>query len=222
MFIPENEQGVIVLFSQICEDRGWEIVKIQTRFPDAIIKNKTTGIEYRAEFEFEATSFVLHGHSPEECDLIICWKNDLGKLIDLMPVWELSNWESDSIVQLSGIERENIWLQIKNRNLEKEIARLKDIILANKEPESLLTENEIEIVKWAIKNNEGYVSIREISENGFCDSSYKVSNNLLRKWTARGWVTKDRFKRNSRRISDSLHELVIQMERGEHDQQSLG
>ena len=64
---PTNELGVIVLFSQQCEMKGWSIVRIQAAFPDVEIADKY-GKVYRAEFEYFAGSFKAHGHDPRDCD----------------------------------------------------------------------------------------------------------------------------------------------------------
>lgn len=76
MIIPINEQGVVVLFQEISKSLGFEIVSIQTGFPDAIIKD-TVGNEYRAEFEYYSGNFIKHKHEPIGCDVIICWEHNL-------------------------------------------------------------------------------------------------------------------------------------------------
>lgn len=85
MFEPKNEQGLIALFCMQIHSSGWEIVSIDTLFPDAILRYG--GVEWRVEFEFKASNFVLHRHDFTECDLIICWVNDLGDFV--LPIIEL-------------------------------------------------------------------------------------------------------------------------------------
>lgn len=120
--IPENEQGVVVLFSQQAEEAGFEIVSIQHRFPDAIIKHK--GEEYRAEFEFKASNFIAHKHDPRGCDLIICWEDDspldfpLPILALSKPGWAVNDAVNDAILSpfaFSGSVREVKIMQLQNR-----------------------------------------------------------------------------------------------------------
>lgn len=73
-FVPENEMGVIVKFSQEMHLYGWEIVSIQIRYPDAILRKN--GIEYLAEFEYESSSFIEHKHDIRNADVIVCWVNN--------------------------------------------------------------------------------------------------------------------------------------------------
>lgn len=75
-FIPSNEMGVIVLFSYLQDVSGFNIVDIGSRFPDAVID--VDGIEYRTEFEYMLSNFIAHGHDIRQCDIIICWENDLN------------------------------------------------------------------------------------------------------------------------------------------------
>lgn len=75
---PTNEAETVMLFSKICEDMGYEIVSIQSPFPDAVIKNKK-GEEFSVEFEYRSSNFVSHKHDPNGCNVIICWINDLGE-----------------------------------------------------------------------------------------------------------------------------------------------
>jgi hypothetical protein len=119
--IPKNESGVVVLFAQMAESNGFEIVEVQTGFPDAVIRKD--GVEYRAEFEYKALNFLLHGHDPRECDLIICWQNDFQDSI--IPVICLSddNWSQTDLTQLSDPTRRELayWKQravLSERKLE--------------------------------------------------------------------------------------------------------
>ena len=95
---PLNEMGVIVEFAKACEAAGWEIISIQAAFPDVLIMNSKTGESYRAEFEYNSSSFYVHKHDPSNCDLIICWVHDWKECV--MPVWELSdpNWTATAFI----------------------------------------------------------------------------------------------------------------------------
>lgn len=94
--IPKNEMELIIVFSQVCQQYGFKIVKAQAEFPDAIIRYKD--IEYKVEFEFKSSNFWMHKHNPTECDLIICWEDD--DEYSILPIIALSNpnWFEDAIV----------------------------------------------------------------------------------------------------------------------------
>ena len=93
--IPKSEMGVIVLFALKAMGAGFEIIKIQSTFPDAIIERDE--IRYRAEFEYRASGFYQHKHDYNGCDVIICWRNDMRDCP--LPILELSKegWEKQSI-----------------------------------------------------------------------------------------------------------------------------
>jgi len=100
--IPQNELGVIVLFAQQCRDKGVEIMGISSAFPDATICYD--GALYHAEFEFKASNFDQHGHDPRECDIIICWEDDLDGA-HILPVVEVSNdWDFADCLDLPSVD----------------------------------------------------------------------------------------------------------------------
>ncbi|MCQ3973966.1 MAG: hypothetical protein DPW09_11015 [Anaerolineae bacterium] len=92
--IPRNEMGVIVLFTQEASAAGFEIVEIQSAFPDAIIKHK--GQTYRAEFEYKSSNCIHHRHDPRLCDIVICWENDIPDAF--LPVIVLSDQYKELIL----------------------------------------------------------------------------------------------------------------------------
>jgi hypothetical protein len=78
---PINEQGVVYLFGMISGEMGFYIESIRTSFPDCegkrcFDRNNDLWEYVKIEFEFKASNFLQHGHNPNECDIIICWKND--------------------------------------------------------------------------------------------------------------------------------------------------
>ncbi len=77
LFEPENELGVVSLFSMYHSELGFPfILSIQNSFPDAtIIDNDRRTV--KAEFEYKASNFIQHEHPSKGCDLIVCWENDL-------------------------------------------------------------------------------------------------------------------------------------------------
>lgn len=113
--------GTIVIFVQECARFGFEILKIQPDYPDAIIRKN--GVEYRAEFEFDAKNFLAHQHDPRDCDIIICWKNNLKNFI--LPVIVLSdqNWHLVSLNLPSDKDREIAYWKYRARRAEGKLKR---------------------------------------------------------------------------------------------------
>jgi hypothetical protein len=88
---PETEQEVIILFSKLSQHLKMKIESVSTRFPDAYVRvRKGKGWTTKAaEFEINSSDFITHGHNPEECDMIICWKDDLKQKPKSLKVIEL-------------------------------------------------------------------------------------------------------------------------------------
>lgn len=118
---PRNEQGLIVYFSANIHRTKWEIVSIRTRFLDAILKNLTDEQEWRVEFEFRASSFIRHGHSFRDCDLIICWVNDLPE--SPIPVLALSepDWFDREIVKTEEYQTATDYWMARALKAEREL-----------------------------------------------------------------------------------------------------
>lgn len=134
MLKPENEMGVIVRFMQM-NQLGYNIVKIQAAFPDAIIEDEN-GNQYRVEFEFMASNFIIHRHDPRNCDLVICWVNDLGEEFPLT-VWELSSIEINSGVSVKCFPEERkeiMFLRSENKYLRKKLSYGDEVIENNELP----------------------------------------------------------------------------------------
>jgi hypothetical protein len=121
--IPQNEMGVLVVFSQMIRDLNIEIVNIQSAFPDLTIligDNK-----FNIELEFVASNFVQHKHNFDECDIIICWENDLEDY--KFPIIALSSGnltEADFRYPLDW-EREILRWRYKAMNYHSELARVR-------------------------------------------------------------------------------------------------
>ncbi len=115
-FVPENEQGVIISFALQAQDTQWEIEHIQTRFPDAIIKDKRTNALYAAEFEYKASSFVLHEHDIDQCDVIVCWFDDWPDCP--ITVWSMQDWSDKTLVAKSHLD--------KIESLREQVSELED------------------------------------------------------------------------------------------------
>ena len=78
---PLNEQGVVYLFGILSRRLGFIIEAVRTDFPDCEGKRQIPGKQGRwervaIEFEYKSSNFKLHGHNPDECDVIVCWEND--------------------------------------------------------------------------------------------------------------------------------------------------
>jgi len=71
---PENEQGVVYLFSQQAGRYGLRVERVQDGFPDCIAYR--SGKRVRIEFEYRSRNFALHRHDPRGCDWIVCWIHD--------------------------------------------------------------------------------------------------------------------------------------------------
>ena len=80
-FAPINEQGVVYLFGMISRELGFLIESIGTEYPDCegkrcIDLKKQRWEHVLIEFEYQSRNFLDHGHSSDDCDLIVCWIHD--------------------------------------------------------------------------------------------------------------------------------------------------
>lgn len=129
----ENEQGVIVeFFRQYCgmESEGWDIISIQSEFPDAVVKS-LNGDVISAEFEFLSSNFKMHRHDIRECVLIICWEDDwpdciisvlelsTGKYRDRMPPYTYK--------EIAYLKMENSHLESQNVRLRNRVSQLEEL-----------------------------------------------------------------------------------------------
>lgn len=74
-FVPTNEMGVVFMFGMVADRIGWRMAYLDGKYPDGIIVNKS-GQKVKIEFEYDASSFIYHGHDPEFCDVVVCWNHD--------------------------------------------------------------------------------------------------------------------------------------------------
>lgn len=134
MIVPENEMGVIVRFShEIASMDGVSIVSIRTQYPDAILH--VCDKEIRAEFEYLASNFISHQHDPRECDLVICWIDDIEHR-NMLPTWELSgsDWRSLGIVEVPFSKKEALYWETRARRAERAEKRAKNLMLKADDP----------------------------------------------------------------------------------------
>ncbi len=78
---PLNEQGLIFLFGMVCHELGFVVEAVRPDYPDCeakrlVDKKQDKWERVRIEFEFKSSSFKVHGHKPDLCDVIICWEHD--------------------------------------------------------------------------------------------------------------------------------------------------
>jgi len=79
LFSPVNEMGVVALFSMYHRELGFPyFLKIQSGFPDATVVDSKGNVKY-IEFELFASNFKDHKHDPEECDVLVCWEDNLDE-----------------------------------------------------------------------------------------------------------------------------------------------
>ena len=57
---------------------GWKTLSIREEFPDALFEDIKTGERIRVEFESLSTNFLAHNHSPSECDVVMCWQDNMS------------------------------------------------------------------------------------------------------------------------------------------------
>lgn len=145
-FIPKNEQGVIFLFANfISGHEDIELIKIGMGFPDAEIRIHQNGNweDYSVEFEFVASSFNKHGHDVRQCDLVICWENDLVES-DLfpLPIIELKSGLELDIKKPNKLVKEVYYWRQRAVKAEKEICRLEQLGNVCDQPRSKEQSNE--------------------------------------------------------------------------------
>jgi hypothetical protein len=76
---PTNESGVIFLFGSVAERLGFQMLRIQTEFPDGealrrVSENRLQQV--KLEFEHQSRNFLYHNHDAAKCDLIVCWEHN--------------------------------------------------------------------------------------------------------------------------------------------------
>lgn len=90
---PLNELGVVFLFGMVARELGYSIEAVQASFPDCEGKRQVDVGKWqrvRIEFEFESRNFRDHGHSPDGCDVIVCWQHNWRECPENIEVIELT------------------------------------------------------------------------------------------------------------------------------------
>ncbi|NJO56478.1 MAG: hypothetical protein HC834_09290 [Rhodospirillales bacterium] len=91
---PVNEQGVVFLFGMVARELGYYVEAVQTGYPDCEAKRQVDAGKWqrvRIEFEFESRNFRDHGHPPEGCDVVVCWRHNWAECPASLEVVELSS-----------------------------------------------------------------------------------------------------------------------------------
>ena len=73
---PKNENGVVYVFGMLAAQLGFHVQAVRTAFPDCDALRWVGSGSWqntRIEFEYESRNFKEHGHSPDGCDVIVCW-----------------------------------------------------------------------------------------------------------------------------------------------------
>ncbi len=76
---PINENGVIFLFGMVAKELGYYVESVQAGFPDCEAKRQVAAGKWqrvRIEFEYESRNFRDHGHLPDGCDVLVCWRHN--------------------------------------------------------------------------------------------------------------------------------------------------
>jgi len=100
---PVNEDGVVFLFGMVARELGYLVEAVQAGFPDCEAKRQVEAGKWqrvRIEFEYESRNFRDHGHPPEGCDVIVCWRHNWPECPAELEVVELRS----VIATLSGSE----------------------------------------------------------------------------------------------------------------------
>jgi len=90
---PVNEGGVVFLFGMVARELGYLVEAVQAGFPDCEAKRQVGPGKWqrvRIEFEFESRNFRDHGHPPDGCDLIVCWRHNWPECPPHLEVVELA------------------------------------------------------------------------------------------------------------------------------------
>ncbi|MBN1506661.1 MAG: hypothetical protein JW955_07435 [Sedimentisphaerales bacterium] len=90
---PVNESGVVFLFGIVARELGYYVEAVQAGYPDCEAKRQIAKGKWqrvKIEFEFESRNFRDHGHPPEGCDIIVCWRHNWTECPEHIEVLELS------------------------------------------------------------------------------------------------------------------------------------
>ena len=90
---PTCEMGVVYLLGMMAGQLGIVVTRLQPEFPDGEVMREVENGKWQrriVEFELESRNFLIHGHTAEECDMIICWVHNWPECPEGLEVLELS------------------------------------------------------------------------------------------------------------------------------------
>jgi hypothetical protein len=91
---PVNEAGVLYLFGMVAYKLGFVVTRVQSEFPDCEVLREIEPGRWQpqlVELEYESSRFLAHGHDPNKCDVIVCWKHNWPDCPAHIEVIELSS-----------------------------------------------------------------------------------------------------------------------------------
>jgi hypothetical protein len=118
-YSPNNEQGVVFLFSHLARKFGLRVERVQTGFPDCIAYKD--GKRIRIEFEYQSRNFKQHKHRVSGCDWLVCWIHNWPGVPERLRVVELRRefglgfnvWfqpvGGEYVETLAGIQSDDSW-----------------------------------------------------------------------------------------------------------------
>jgi hypothetical protein len=114
-YAPENELGVVFLFSHLAKERfGLRIKRVLYGHPDCIAYSGTK--EIRIEFEFKSSNFAERRSDATKCDWLVCWIHDWPTVPDRIRIIELREEFGFGF---------NVWLQPVAGDFSLAITKLK-------------------------------------------------------------------------------------------------
>jgi hypothetical protein len=78
----------------VARELGYLVESVQAGYPDCEAKRLVGPNRWqrvRIEFEFESRNFRDHGHAPDECDIIVCWRHNWPECPEHVEVVELAS-----------------------------------------------------------------------------------------------------------------------------------
>jgi hypothetical protein len=90
-YAPQNELGVVFLFSHLAKRLRLKVEQIRPGYPDCIAYQKTGrgDRQVRIEFEYRSRNFRAHRHKVKNCDWLVCWEHNWPGVPKRMRVVEL-------------------------------------------------------------------------------------------------------------------------------------
>lgn len=159
VYSPINEQGVVFLFGRLLEDLNMYIEEVRIKYPDCIAR-RYTGTGWKKvyiEFEYLSSNFLTHKHNPKECDIIVCWTDDLTPE-------QKKQIEGIEIIELKSLIKDP---EMKNRQI--------------KEPEKEIEKSEYDITHHFVRSNVNE-NVKQLY-NKLHEKILKINPDIFRKFS---------------------------------------